>query len=373
MPTLQSRIVSLFLVALSPIATESAFAQSKIHRDEMIIFFPSAASASLDGTVWQLPIHGWVFEPESDSLKRRTLVRTAQFGFGNLEDGESAELLRRRLSRFLVDNERNKRIVVRSGEQSLELNPSDADGHFEGQFKLSTETVARLRRGSRLEFQAVLPEGDDRQFLGHVHLLDPQGILVVSDIDDTVKVTEVRNKRQAIRNSLLRPFIPIAGMAELYREWEQCGADFHFVSGSPWQLYPDLAEFFQQQNFPPAAVNLRRMRFKDPQIIEVLENSEAFKLGAIRQLLESHAGRSLVLVGDSGERDPEIYGQIAREYPERVRRILIRNVSDESADAPRYRDAFQEVPPERWEVFDRVEEIRNRRLEVRGGEPPAKR
>ena len=61
--------------------------------------------------------------------------------------------------------------------------------------------------------------------------------------------------------------------------------------------------------------------------------------------------RTLVLVGDSGERDPEIYGNIARLYPKRVRRIFIRAVRGENTDDERFFKAFKGVPREKWLIF----------------------
>ena len=61
--------------------------------------------------------------------------------------------------------------------------------------------------------------------------------------------------------------------------------------------------------------------------------------------------RQLVLVGDSGERDPEIYGNVARMYPKRVRRIFIRAVKNEKDDDDRFLKAFKDVPREKWMIF----------------------
>lgn len=61
--------------------------------------------------------------------------------------------------------------------------------------------------------------------------------------------------------------------------------------------------------------------------------------------------RTLVLVGDSGEHDPEIYGKVARMYPKRVGQIFIRAVKGEKPDADRFREAFKDVPREKWLVF----------------------
>lgn len=62
--------------------------------------------------------------------------------------------------------------------------------------------------------------------------------------------------------------------------------------------------------------------------------------------------RSLVLVGDSGELDPEIYGNIARLYPKRVLRIFIRAVKGEKGDEERFTKAFKDVSRDKWFIFN---------------------
>jgi phosphatidate phosphatase APP1 len=68
--------------------------------------------------------------------------------------------------------------------------------------------------------------------------------------------------------------------------------------------------------------------------------------------------RTLVLIGDSGERDPEIYGFIARKYPKRVHQIFIRAVKGETKDDKRFLQAFTDVPREKWVIFtDPINEL----------------
>jgi phosphatidate phosphatase APP1 len=68
--------------------------------------------------------------------------------------------------------------------------------------------------------------------------------------------------------------------------------------------------------------------------------------------------RTLILVGDSGERDPEIYGFIARKYPKRVHQIFIRAVKDENKDDERFLKAFENIPRNKWLVFtDPINEL----------------
>ena len=75
------------------------------------------------------------------------------------------------------------------------------------------------------------------------------------------------------------------------------------------------------------------------------------KRKAIERLLQAYPRRRFVLVGDSGEGDPEIYGAIARQFPGRVSAIFIRDVTDEAADGPRYRQAFAGLESVTWQLF----------------------
>jgi len=63
------------------------------------------------------------------------------------------------------------------------------------------------------------------------------------------------------------------------------------------------------------------------------------------------------LIGDSGEQDPEIFGKIAREHPNRIVAIFIRNVTGEEADGERFRTALEGIARERWNLFRRPEEL----------------
>lgn len=61
--------------------------------------------------------------------------------------------------------------------------------------------------------------------------------------------------------------------------------------------------------------------------------------------------RILVLIGDSGEHDPEIYGLVARKYPKRVYKIFIRAVKGETSNDNRFLTAFKDIPRDKWFVF----------------------
>jgi phosphatidate phosphatase APP1 len=51
-----------------------------------------------------------------------------------------------------------------------------------------------------------------------------------------------------------------------------------------------------------------------------------YKLGRLEQLATSFPGLRFLLVGDSGERDPEIYRAFQKKHPDRVVAVVIRKV-----------------------------------------------
>jgi hypothetical protein len=66
----------------------------------------------------------------------------------------------------------------------------------------------------------------------------------------------------------------------------------------------------------------------------------AFKLPRIETIARSLPGHELVLVGDTGEKDPEVFAEIGARLGRRVRLVLLRRSEEETADAPRWRGAF---------------------------------
>jgi phosphatidate phosphatase APP1 len=193
-----------------------------------------------------------------------------------------------------------------------------------------------------------------------IHSLGEQGTSVISDIDDTIKVSEVLDRSALLKNTFCRPFKPVDGMAGVYRNWEQLhGARFHYVTASPWQLYLPLSDFTRSNAFPAGTWHMKDFRVKDRSVLSLFASPERYKPGVIEPLLRRFPKRQFVLVGDSGEKDPEIYGALARKHPGQIRCILIRDVTGESAASPRYEKAFARLPRELWQIFKEPREIRD--------------
>jgi len=157
--------------------------------------------------------------------------------------------------------------------------------------------------------------------VGAVYFIPPYGWSVISDIDDTVKITGVVGvpRAEMVRNTFMREFVAANGMPRLFQDWASQGAAFHYVSSSPWQLQPELSSFFVKAGLPGGSFHLKDFDVRGRGFFNYfLTPSAKSKPLAIETLLAAFPSRRFVLVGDSGEKDPEIYAGIARAHPEQV-------------------------------------------------------
>ncbi len=151
-------------------------------------------------------------------------------------------------------------------------------------------------------------------------IADATPLLVVSDFDDTLAVTNVVDPVGLVEAALLKdsdtqPVVP--GMAAFYGCMKVPAAPaFALVSGSPVQYLPRIRTFLARNGFPEGfGLYLRDLGPK---------TLSGYKQPAIRRLLQQFP-QPVVLVGDSGEKDPEVYAQIREEFPGRVKAIYIRD------------------------------------------------
>jgi len=157
---------------------------------------------------------------------------------------------------------------------------------------------------------------------------------VASDIDDTILHTGVVSflKWRLIINSIFKSALsrlPLEGASEFYHllhrgaSGEEANPIF-YVSHSPWNLYRYLKLFLKQNNFPKGPILLRNFDslFKKKAIDEKPQKQKE-----IINLLKTYPNLPFILIGDSGEHDPDIYIEIAEQYPDRIKAIYLRSVN----------------------------------------------
>jgi len=160
-----------------------------------------------------------------------------------------------------------------------------------------------------------------------VEIIEPKGISLISDIDDTVKHSAITaGAKEIFRNTFVRDLsdLTIKGVREWYSKMASMGVKMHYVSNSPWQLYPLLETYFKLAGLPPGSIHLKHY---SGMLQGIFEPTAERKRGSLERIMQDFPERKFILVGDSGEADLEVYTELALANPGRVLGIFIRDVT----------------------------------------------
>lgn len=136
-------------------------------------------------------------------------------------------------------------------------------------------------------------------------------VLLVSDIDDTIKVSHILNWGGKLTRAA-NVSTPFRGMAELYRLIKQqdlLSTQIVYLSNAPERIagmpLMDISHrsFLSLNNFPFGEMELR----------ENLQDKQ-HKIRTLRRLMGELKPEVVILFGDNGEKDPEVYNQFYKEY-----------------------------------------------------------
>jgi phosphatidate phosphatase APP1 len=105
---------------------------------------------------------------------------------------------------------------------------------------------------------------------------------------------------------------------------------FFYVSSSPWNFFDLLDQFLSITGLPAGPLMLQDYGIDDAKLIHLSHDDH--KTTQIHEIFETYPHLPFVLVGDSGQRDPEIYRDIARRFPRRTAAIYIRDVTEAGRD-----------------------------------------
>lgn len=330
---------------------------------DSVVLYPSFGHLVDNGSHWRISVHGTVFESGEIGIQKRILIRLLRRVMQATPDEMESELFRERIRCFIAQTEGGKRVGVRVGSQSVVFRKgTKRNGQFQGAVRVAVDEAKKISNNGKngdcwIGFDAVGAEFGEPTCYGKAQLLGETGVSVITDIDDTIKDTEVTSRRELLANTFLREFRSIDGMAEVYRAWADLGAAFHYVSSSPWQLYEPLERLRDSAGFPPGSFHLRSFRLRDHMLRRMLLVRRPGKSAVIRSIVSTFPRRRFLLVGDSGEKDPEIYAALARKFPQQIHAICIRQLPDRRLDTGREEKLLKMVPREKWHTFTRPDQI----------------
>jgi len=240
--------------------------------------------------------------------------------------------LRATLKRYLSNGLPGIRLTIQfEGIENTVV--TDEEGFFETVIPIPLQVS--LRKSGWVPYKVMNAHNRHEYYQGEAFFPDVQSEFgIISDVDDTFLVSYSTDLFRKLRLMLLKNAhtrLPFDGVTAFYqslrtgRNGNPCNPIF-FVSSSEWNLYDLLVDFCTLNQIPKGVFLLREtdnnpLHFWKPQKVNHHHKEEK-----IRALMSAYPNLGFILIGDSGQRDAEIYTKMAKENPDQVLAIYIRDV-----------------------------------------------
>lgn len=238
------------------------------------------------------------------------------------------------IKRYAGDEFAGVRLRIEFSGDVKEVETSE-EGFFNCTLHLSKPVSdnAQWTRAKYILLDKIGEKESEMSFWGDVLMVtDRNEFLIISDVDDTFLVSHSTRFLKKImlilfKNAITR--LPFPGVAEFYKALQK-GSNrnsfnpIFYVSSSERNLYDLLIDFCEYRGIPKGPFLLRNMQISLVKLINAGGGNHQHKLDSIRRLLEFFPFLPFLLIGDSGQRDPEIYLQAIREFPGRISVVYIR-------------------------------------------------
>lgn len=327
----------------SPVQS-AAPARLPVLTEKEVTFYPTYGYRA--GTNWNAQLRGWVHKDREDRAEGAVKILKL---VAKCSDAEMTRI-RSRSADFLDDNKKSEKVLVKfdsdPDDKAYEFTESKGDGIVKLDLVLTDDQAKRLLEQQKspngwLTYRAV---SNEHTGLGRVRLIepDPNGLSLISDIDDTIKVTDIpAGKDTVLRNTFCLDLksVAVPDMAAAYKELGNIPV--HYVSGGPEQMFGPLYDFLitGPGAFPEGTFHLKF--FSSHPSLESTNTLMHFlgsslqvtfdhKRDEINALMDKFPERKFILVGDSGEIDPEVYNEIKKKRPAQVQEIRIRDLINDN-------------------------------------------
>lgn len=248
-------------------------------------------------------------------------VREGQHTDGKIKN------LRNFLRRLRTNEVAYANITATFGDQTRKVTANE-EGFFIVQFDLETSLPEKTQW-----FDIDLHYDDGQQqahTVGRVIVPAKSQYAVISDMDDTVLKSDVTNLLKLLSNTFFQneyTRTSFKGVAKFYQALQEgINPDTYnpifYVSNSPYNLYDLIKRFLELNEIPLGPIFLRDFGLTQKYLLA----SKQHKFETIDRLMTTYPDLEFILIGDSGEHDPDIYLQVVETYPNRVKAIYIRDV-----------------------------------------------
>lgn len=216
-------------------------------------------------------------------------------------------------------------VTPAGGEQFVTLPyPTTDEGDFDVFVPISNTSLALTAGNGEIPPQRlnVYAQGTDT---GNAtsYLVSDQGLTIISDIDDILRITKIYQPKEGLLNSFARPFTPWMNMPDIYRNWSVSlpNMHFHYLTTTPEQLTRNYMEYIYA-NYPGGSFDTRPLNFSD------VSATLKIRKYLLDRVFQTFPNRKFILVADTSNSDVmSDYPQMATDYPGQVQCIFLRNTS----------------------------------------------
>ncbi|KAK3674521.1 hypothetical protein LTR78_005607 [Recurvomyces mirabilis] len=190
---------------------------------------------------------------------------------------------------------------------------------------------------------------------GTAYLVPNQGLTIISDIDDILRITKIYEPEQGLLNSFARPFVPWQNMPDIYANWSKSlpNTHFHYLTTTPEQVTRNYMQFIYS-TYPGGSFDDRPLNFSD---VTATLSIRKFLLDKVFQTFPQ---RKFILVADTSNSDVmRDYPQLVTDYPGQVQCIFLRNTSatDDGDKFPYDTSGFKGLNQNMYMFFVNAEDL----------------
>lgn len=237
--------------------------------------------------------------------------------------------------RFRTDEIPQAILNIHFGQEKFEV-VTDTDGYFHLYTSIQPTTAYQLHWQKIYADLTYAPIKAFRPPITEGEVLVPSPSAqfgVISDIDDTILQTYVAAPLKMLYTTFFKNAhsrLPMIAASDFYQALQKgkTGVEnnpIFYVSKSPFNLYDMLDQFMSINRMPKGPMLLRNFGLPKKDMPAPIYGH---KHQEIVHILNMYPNLPFILIGDSGEKDADLYQHIANEFPNRIKAIYIRCIND---------------------------------------------
>ncbi|KAF2152594.1 hypothetical protein K461DRAFT_313255 [Myriangium duriaei CBS 260.36] len=187
------------------------------------------------------------------------------------------------------------------------------------------------------------------------YLVPTQGLTIVSDIDDILRVTKIYEPKEGLLNSFARAFTPWENMPDIYAKWASTvpNMHFHYLTTTPEQITRNYMQFIYA-TYPGGSFDTRPLNFSD------VDATLSIRKFLLQKIFQTFPERKFILIADTSNSDVmKDYPEMYFDFPNQVQCIFLRNTTatDSGDKFPYDTSGFKSIPQKNYMFFLNADDL----------------